>query len=65
MNLQLLLRYTILIASSGVALIGALSILGVLVPQAVPEQFRLAAGIVVFLYGAYRFTVTLFDKSRR
>lgn len=65
MNLQFLLRYTILVVSAGVAVIGLLSIVGILVPTAVPEQFRLVAGIVVFLYGAYRFTVTFFDKSRR
>ena len=50
-------RVIILILSGGAMVIGALVVAGVLVPRNLPEEFRLVTGIVVFLYGLYRFVV--------
>lgn len=50
-------RVIILVLSSGAMVIGALVVAGVLVPRNLPEEFRLVTGIVVFLYGLYRFVV--------
>ena len=50
-------RVIILLLSAGAMVIGVLVVLGVLVPRNLPEEFRLVAGIVVFLYGLYRFVV--------
>jgi prolipoprotein diacylglyceryltransferase len=61
-------RVIILILSAGAMVIGALVVAGVLVPRSLPEEFRLVAGIVVFLYGLYRFVVEyvrMADERRR
>jgi prolipoprotein diacylglyceryltransferase len=50
-------RIVILVLSAGAMVIGALVIVGVLVPRNLPEDFRLITGVVVFLYGLYRFVV--------
>jgi prolipoprotein diacylglyceryltransferase len=47
----------ILALSAGAMVVGALVVAGVLVPQRTPEGFRQILGIVVFLYGLYRFVV--------
>jgi hypothetical protein len=62
-----LLRYTVLGISSAAMGFGILVIAGLLVPQNLPEQFRVIAGSVVFLYGLYRFVVAYIKKpdSRR
>jgi hypothetical protein len=49
--------YVILALSAGAMAVGALTALGVLVPRSTPEEFRRILGIVVFLYGLYRFVV--------
>lgn len=50
-------RVIILVLSAGAMVIGALVIIGVLVPRNLPDEFRLVTGVVVFLYGLYRFVV--------
>lgn len=50
-------RVIILVLSAGAMVIGGLVIAGVLVPRNLPEEFRLITGVVVFLYGLYRFVV--------
>ena len=56
------LRYVILALSAGAMVIGILVIAGVLVPVNFPEQFRVIMGVVVFLYGLYRFVVEYVKK---
>jgi len=50
-------RVIILVLSAGAMVIGALVVVGVLVPRNLPEEFRLVTGVVVLLYGLYRFVV--------
>ena len=63
MNLAGGLRLIILILSTGAMLAGIAVMLGLLVPQNVPAEFRLLIGIVIFLYGAYRFAVGYFRRK--
>lgn len=58
-----ILRAIILILSTGAMLAGISVMFGLLVPRNVPEEFRLLIGIVIFLYGAYRFVVGFFRKK--
>jgi hypothetical protein len=51
--------------SAGAMAVGGLVALGVLVPQGVPPEFRQILGIVVFLYGLYRFVVEYVRSGRR
>lgn len=64
MNMSLIIRYTILILSAGAMVVGVLVVAGFLVPRHLPDQFRVVMGIVVFLYGAYRFSITFFQRQR-
>ncbi len=43
---------------------GLFVIFGVFLPSRVPEQFRIMLGIVLMLWGIYRFVVT-YTKSRQ
>jgi len=60
-----IIRYTILVISSAVALVGILVMAGLLVPRAFPEQYRFLLGAVVTLYGVYRFVITFYRQSKR
>jgi len=60
-----LLRYVILALATGAMAIGILIIVGVLEVQTVPEQFRVILGVVVCLYGLYRFVVEYVRKRER
>lgn len=62
MDLAGLLRIIVLVLSTGAMLAGIAVMIGLLVPHNVPEEFRLLIGIVIFLYGAYRFAVGYFRK---
>ncbi len=55
-------RYVILALSTGAMASGTLIIGGVFEVQTVPEQFRVILGVVVFLYGLYRFVVEYVRK---
>ena len=45
--------------------LGVLFMFGVVGPANIPEQFRIIMGAVIFLYGAYRFTVAYFRRSQQ
>ena len=62
MNHRAVFRYTILAVSALVMGAGVLVVAGVLVPRNLPEQYGVLLGIVVFLYGAYRFAITYFRR---
>jgi hypothetical protein len=51
------MRVVIMALSACVMAVGALVVTGLLVPRTLPEQFRVVAGVVVFLYGLYRFII--------
>ncbi len=63
MNFSAVLRVIILTLSTGAMAVGAAVMAGMLVPPNVPAQFRLPIGLVVFLYGAYRFVITIVRQS--
>jgi membrane protein implicated in regulation of membrane protease activity len=50
-------RMLIFILAAGAMAVGALMIVGVLVPRNLPEEFRVVMGVVVLLYGLYRSVV--------
>lgn len=61
-----IVRYVILALSTVVVLFGALVVAGVLVPShlALPHEYRIVIGLVISLYGLYRFVVT-FNRPTR
>ena len=61
MNYQTVFRYTILAISSLAMAIGILISVGVL-PINFPDQYRVLMGIVIFLYGGYRFAIAYFRR---
>ena len=65
MNGMSVMRYTILIISAAVSVLGLLVMAGVLVPRGFPDQYRFLLGVVVTLYGVYRFVITYYRQSRR
>ena len=64
MNYNVVFRYTILVISSLAMGAGVLIMVGVLVPRNLPEQYGLLIGVVVFLYGAYRFAIAYFRRMQ-
>lgn len=65
MSLPAVFRYTIFGLSVAVMVLGVLLIFGVIAPANVTEHFRMIMGAVIFLYGAYRFTVAYFRRSQQ
>lgn len=65
MNTNEVFRYTVLVIAAAAMVMGVLIIVGVLVPRNFPDQFRVIMGIVVFLYGLYRFVIAYYRSSRR
>jgi hypothetical protein len=59
---QVVFRYTILTISSAAMVVGLLVIVGVLVPKNLPDQYGVLIGAVIFLYGAYRFSIAYFKR---
>ncbi|MBI5474692.1 MAG: hypothetical protein HY961_20325 [Ignavibacteriae bacterium] len=59
-NVAALLRYTALVLAALAMVMGAVIVAGYLVPKYFPQQYRVVIGAVVFLYGAFRFTVIFF-----
>jgi putative Ca2+/H+ antiporter (TMEM165/GDT1 family) len=53
----------VLAVSAAVMVVGVLVMIGYLVPRYFPEDYRIIMGAVVFLYGAYRFTITYFRQK--
>ena len=58
MNIASVLKYSMLTVSAAAMIVGALVMAGYLVPKYFPEEYRIIIGAVVFLYGAYRFSLT-------
>ena len=65
MTVDRIVRYTVMILAGAVAMAGILVMTGFLVNGAITGQFRIVAGAVIFLYGAYRFTVAYFRRPER
>ncbi len=63
MNIAMVFRSTILIISAAAMVVGVLIIVGLLVPRNFPEEFRVIMGIVIVLYGAYRFMITVYRRT--
>jgi putative Ca2+/H+ antiporter (TMEM165/GDT1 family) len=63
MDFVSVLRYSVLAASAAAMVVGVLVMIGYLVPRYFPEDYRIVMGAVVFLYGAYRFTITYFRQK--
>jgi len=63
-NFNTVLHYAILALSSALMVLGVLVMAGLMVPQNFPGEYRLLLGIVVFLYGAYRFSVSYFRARK-
>ena len=64
MNFSSTFRYVMLGLSASAMLLGVAVIAGWLVPARLPGDYRVVMGAVIFLYGAYRFVVTMFDQRR-
>ena len=64
MNIASVLKYSVLTVSAAAMFVGVLVMAGYLVPKYFPEYYRVIIGAVVFLYGAYRFSLT-YVRSRR
>ena len=65
MTVERIVRITVMILAAAVALAGILVMTGVLVNAAFPGQIRIVIGGVIFLYGAYRFTVAYYRRPQR
>jgi len=65
MDINAILRTTVLVLSAAAMLGGAAVIAGWLVPRHFPDQYRVILGAVIVLYGAYRFALTLTRPRRR
>jgi hypothetical protein len=60
-----LLNVVVMVLAAAVMLVGVLAIIGLLIPVYIPEQYRIIFGVVVFLYGLYRFVLSYFRLQRR
>jgi hypothetical protein len=64
MDFNSVLRIVIRVISVAVMGVGLLAMAGLIVPVYFPQEYRLVIGVVVFLYGLYRFVLT-FSRQRR
>jgi len=64
MNFTVVIRYAIMALSSALMVLGVLVMAGLMVPRVFPEQYRVILGIVIFLYGAYRFSVAYYRRPK-
>jgi hypothetical protein len=60
-----MLNVVVMVLAAAVMLVGILAIIGLLIPVYIPEQYRIIVGVVVFLYGLYRFVLSYFRLQRR
>jgi hypothetical protein len=65
MTVERIVRFTVMILAAAVAMAGILVMTGVLINVAITGQYRIVMGAVIFLYGAYRFTVAYFRRPER
>jgi hypothetical protein len=63
-NFNMVIRYAILALSSALMVLGVIVTAGFMVPRYLPEEYRFLLGIIVFLYGAYRFSVAFFGHRK-
>jgi hypothetical protein len=59
------MRIAVMALASVVAIVGVVIMTGLLVRPGIPENIRIILGATVFLYGAYKFTVSLFKKPEK
>jgi len=59
------MRIAVMVLASVVAIVGVVIMTGLLVRSGIPENIRIILGATVFLYGAYKFTVSFFKKPDR
>ena len=62
MTVAKFLRYFGYAASTTLSLLGVLIIVGLLIPSYVPSNFRVLLGVVLVLYGVFRFVSLRFKK---
>jgi hypothetical protein len=62
MTLARFLRYFGYAASTALSTAGILIIAGLLIPSYIPSKFRVLLGIVLVLYGIFRFVSLRFKK---
>jgi hypothetical protein len=55
----------VMVVAAAVMLVGVLVMVGLLIPRYFPDQYRIIVGVVVFLYGLYRFVLSYFRLKRR
>jgi uncharacterized membrane protein HdeD (DUF308 family) len=63
MTMPKFLRYFGYAASTTLSLTGILIIAGLLIPSYVPSKFRVLLGVVLLLYGIFRFVSLRFKRS--
>lgn len=63
MTVAKFLRYFGYAASTMLSLLGVLIIVGLLIPSYVPSNFRVVLGVVLVLYGIFRFVSLRFKKT--
>lgn len=44
---------------------GVLVMIGLLIPETVPDKFRMTFGVILILTGVYRFAVTRLKKTQK
>ncbi len=65
MDLNRILNLVVMVLSAAVMLVGVLAMVGLLIPVYIPQEYRILVGMVVFLYGLYRFVLSYFRLQRR
>ena len=65
MNAGRVLHYAILVGSVVVSVFGVLVMAGIFVPRNVPGDYRIILGVIIALYGVYRFVVAFFRQRNR
>ncbi len=65
MDLNRILNLVVMVLSAAVMLVGVLAMVGLLIPIYIPQEYRIIVGVVVFLYGLYRFVLSYFRLQRR
>jgi hypothetical protein len=58
------IRYAILALSMALMILGVCVMAGFRVPTYFPAEYRVILGLVVFLYGAYRFSIAYFRRAK-
>jgi len=66
MDVNRTVRYVILVLSAAAMVAGVLILTGFLVPrnESIGDELRIGFGVVILLYGAYRFIATLLRRPR-